>query len=75
MSGPNKCIGIDSNVMSLEVGRMGALAEAVQREAEGMAKVDDHTIWLIDLLNADLAHLKSRINDGHYDRQCEGGES
>ena len=47
--------------MSWEVGRMAALAEAVQREFE--SKVTTHGTWLIDLLNADLNHLKSRIDD------------
>ena len=54
---------LSSNDMSSEVGRMGALAEAVQREFED-EKVTDHGIWLIDLLNADLKHLKERIDRG-----------
>jgi len=49
--------------MSMEVGRMAALAEAVQREFE--SEVTTHGVWLIDLLNADLWRLKSKIdNDG-----------
>ena len=49
--------------MSMEVGRMAALAEAVQREFE--SEVTTHGVWLIDLLNTDLWRLKSKIdNDG-----------
>ena len=47
--------------MSMEVGRMAALAEAVQREFA--SRTTAHGAWLIDLLNADLNHLKSRIDD------------
>ena len=57
-----------SNEMSLQVGRMAALAEAAQREFEG-DPVTDHGIWLLDLLNADLHYLKSRIDNGDHD--CE----
>lgn len=45
---------------------MAALAEAVQRELEH-GEVSSHGTWLIDLLNADLTHLKSRIDNGDYD--------
>jgi len=64
-----------ANKMSLEVGRLGALAEAIRRETESV--LNEQAVWLIDLLNSDLKYLKSRIDDGHYDHigQCQGGES
>lgn len=61
--------------MSMEVGRMVALAEAVQREAErAEPEIGGHAIWLIDLLNADLNHLKSRIDNGDYDGETPQAE-
>ena len=61
-----------SNDMSMEVGRMAALAEAVQRELED-GEVTDHGMWLLDLLNTDLHYLKSRINNG--DHYCESPQA
>ena len=66
-------MNIDLSDMSIEVGRMGALAETIQREVE--SELTDHTIWLIDLLNADLNYLKSRIDGGHYTCESERGAS
>ena len=61
---------IDRDQMSLEIGRMQALAQAAFSRAEGEAS--EGAMWLIDLLVVDLKHLKDRIDTAHYD--CCGQE-
>ena len=49
--------------MSIEVGRLHALAATVRDKVD---EGNDRLIWLVDLLEADIKHLKHRIDSGYY---------
>ena len=59
--------------ISIEVGHMAALAGAARSEFE-RGNVADNGFWLLDLLNVDLNHLKSRIDRGDYDDEIPQAE-
>ena len=55
---------ISGDEMSLELGRLQALAQATLHRADGAAPAD--ALWLIDLIVVDLLRLKMNVDAGAF---------